>query len=97
MHLLSQQAEAYEVARKKIAAFINAKSDHEVILPKAPLIVLTLLLIHSAENFERGDEVLISAMEHHSNIVPWQIICEERKAVLKESDSHQRRWRAQDG
>ncbi|MCC6289966.1 MAG: cysteine desulfurase [Chitinophagaceae bacterium] len=85
VHLLSQQAtEAYEVARKKIAAFINAKSDHEVIFTKGTTNSINLVAYTYGRKFlKEGDEVLISAMEHHSNIVPWQIICEEKKAILK--------------
>lgn len=85
VHLLSQQAtEAYEVARKKIAAFVNAKYDHEVIFTKGTTNSINLVAYTFGRQFlKEGDEVLISAMEHHSNIVPWQIICEEKKAVLK--------------
>lgn len=85
VHLLSQQAtEAYEVARKKIAAFINAKHDHEIIFTKGTTNSINLVAYTFGRKFlKKGDEVLISAMEHHSNIVPWQIICEEKKAVLK--------------
>ncbi|MFT3750610.1 MAG: cysteine desulfurase [Agriterribacter sp.] len=85
VHLLSQQAtEAYEAARKKIAAFINAKSDREVIFTKGTTNSINLVAYTYGRKFlKEGDEVLISAMEHHSNIVPWQIICEEKNAVLK--------------
>ncbi|OJY98153.1 MAG: cysteine sulfinate desulfinase [Sphingobacteriales bacterium 40-81] len=85
VHLLSQQAtEAYEAARKKIAAFINAKHDHEVIFTKGTTNSINLVAYTYGRKFlKEGDEVLISAMEHHSNIVPWQIICEEKNAVLK--------------
>lgn len=85
VHLLSQQAtEAYEIARKKIAAFINAKHDHEIIFTKGTTNSINLVAYSFGRKFlQEGDEVLISAMEHHSNIVPWQIICEEKKALLK--------------
>lgn len=85
VHLLSQQAtEAYEIARKKIATFINAMHDHEVIFTKGTTNSINLVAYTFGRKFLReGDEVLISAMEHHSNIVPWQIICEEKKATLK--------------
>lgn len=85
VHLLSQQAtEAYEAARKKIAAFINARSDREIIFTKGTTNSINLVAYTFGRKFlKEGDEVLISAMEHHSNIVPWQIICEEKKAVLK--------------
>ncbi|MFT3946378.1 MAG: cysteine desulfurase [Agriterribacter sp.] len=85
VHLLSQQAtEAYEVARKKIAAFINAKHDYEIVFTKGTTNSINLVAYTFGRKFlKEGDEVLISAMEHHSNIVPWQIICEEKNAVLK--------------
>ena len=85
VHLLSQQAtEAYEVARKKIAAFINAKNDYEIIFTKGTTNSINLVAYSFGRKFlKEGDEVLISAMEHHSNIVPWQLVCEEKKAVLK--------------
>ena len=85
VHLLSQQAtEAYEEARKKIAAYINAEHTHEVIFTKGTTNSINLVAHTFGRKFlKAGDEVLISAMEHHSNIVPWQIICEEKNAVLK--------------
>ncbi len=85
VHLLSQQAtEAYEEARKKIAAYINARSDHEVIFTKGTTNGINLVASSFGKKFiQEGDEVLISAMEHHSNIVPWQLVCEEKKATLK--------------
>ncbi|HEX5025314.1 MAG TPA: cysteine desulfurase [Agriterribacter sp.] len=85
VHLLSQQAtEAYEEARKKIATYINARSDHEVIFTKGTTNGINLVASSFGKKFiQEGDEVLISAMEHHSNIVPWQLICEEKKATLK--------------
>src|SRR6185312_11655591 len=85
VHLLSQQAtEAYEQARKKIAALINAKFDHEIIFTKGTTNSINLVASSFGRKFLReGDEVLISAMEHHSNVVPWQLICEERNAALK--------------
>jgi cysteine desulfurase / selenocysteine lyase len=85
VHLLSQQAtEAYEEARKKIAAYINAQHTHEVIFTKGTTNSINLVAYTFGRKFlKAGDEVLISAMEHHSNIVPWQIICEEKNAKLK--------------
>ncbi len=85
VHYLSQQAtEAYEVARRKIAAFINARYEHEVIFTKGTTNSINLVASSFGRKFlQPGDEVLISAMEHHSNIVPWQLICEEKGAVLK--------------
>ena len=85
VHFLSQQAtEAYEEARKKIAAYINAHYEHEIIFTKGPTNGINLVASSFGRKFlKEGDEVLISAMEHHSNIVPWQLICEEKGAILK--------------
>jgi cysteine desulfurase/selenocysteine lyase len=85
VHLLSQQAtDAYEVARRKIAKFIDAKSDKEIVFTKGTTDGINLVANSFGKAFlQEGDSVIISAMEHHSNIVPWQIICEEKKATLK--------------
>lgn len=85
VHYLSQQAtEAYEEARRKIVSFINAANEHEVIFTKGTTNSINLVAYSYGRKFiGAGDEVLISAMEHHSNIVPWQIICEEKGATLK--------------
>ena len=85
VHLLSQQATAaYEDARKKIAAFINAAHSDEVIFTKGTTDSINLVASSFGRKFlNAGDSILISAMEHHSNIVPWQMICEERGATLK--------------
>lgn len=85
VHYLSQEATtAYEKARVKIQNFINAKSDKEIIYTRGTTEGINLV----AQSFvkpklKEGDEIIISTMEHHSNIVPWQIICEEKKAKLK--------------
>jgi cysteine desulfurase/selenocysteine lyase len=85
VHTLSQEAtEDYEQARGKIAAFINAPSDQEIVFTRGTTESINLV----AHSFLRpllqaGDEILISWMEHHSNIVPWQLLCEETGAVLK--------------
>ena len=85
VHTLSQQAtDAFELTRKKVAAFIDAKHDHEVIYTKGTTEGINLVANCFSRKFlQPGDEILISAMEHHSNIVPWQIVCEERGATLK--------------
>jgi len=85
VHLLSQQATAaYEGSRKKIAAFINAESSDEVIFTKGTTDGINLVASSFGRKFlNKGDSILISAMEHHSNIVPWQMICEERGATVK--------------
>ncbi|BAV07514.1 cysteine desulfurase / selenocysteine lyase [Filimonas lacunae] len=85
VHLLSQQAtEAYEAARKTIASFIHTKHEHEVIFTKGTTDGINLVASCFGRAFLKpGDSILISAMEHHSNIVPWQMICEEKGATVK--------------
>ncbi|HEY1167253.1 MAG TPA: cysteine desulfurase [Chitinophaga sp.] len=85
VHQLSQQAtEAYEQARKTVAAFINAAHSKEIIFTKGTTDGINLVASSFGRKYlQAGDVVLISAMEHHSNIVPWQIICEEKGAELK--------------
>ena len=85
VHYLSEIAtEAYEAARKKIGRFINAADEREVIFTRGTTNAINTV----AHGFGRafvgeGDEVVISHMEHHSNIVPWQMLCEEKGAKLK--------------
>ncbi|SEA39671.1 aminotransferase class V-fold PLP-dependent enzyme [Pedobacter hartonius] len=85
VHSLSQQATAaYENARHTVAAFINAASSDEVIFTKGTTDGINLVASSFGKKFlHQGDSILISAMEHHSNIVPWQMICEEKGATLK--------------
>lgn len=85
VHYLSQKAtDAYEASRRKIAAFLNARHDHEVIFTKGTTDAINLVAYSYGKQFvKEGDTIIISAMEHHSNIVPWQIMCEDRKAHLK--------------
>jgi len=85
VHTLSQEAtEDYEQARIKIAGFINAASEQEVVYTRGATESINLVA-HSflRPRLKAGDEILISWMEHHSNIVPWQLLCEETGAVLK--------------
>ena len=85
VHLLSQEAtDLYEQARIKTAKFINASSENEVIFTRGTTESINLVA-HSfvRPRLQQGDEILISWMEHHSNIVPWQMLCEETGAVLK--------------
>ena len=92
VHLLSQEAtEAYEQARAKIAAFINAPGDRECVFTRGTTESINLVA-HSflRPRLQAGDEILISWMEHHSNIVPWQLLCEETGAVLKVVPMNQR-------
>ena len=85
VHLLSERAtQAFEDARITVQRFINAASAHEIVFTRNATEGINLV----AQTFGRtrlgpGDEVLISAMEHHSNIVPWQMVCEEKGASLR--------------
>lgn len=85
VHYLSQlSTDAFEVTRRKLKPFINAAYDHEIIITKGTTESINLVAHGYGSAFVRaGDEIIISAMEHHSNIVPWQLLCENRGAVLK--------------
>ena len=85
VYQLSQEAtDAFELSRKKVQAFINARHEHEVIFVRGTTEGINLVAASFGKKFFReGDEILISAMEHHSNIVPWQLIAEQTGAVLK--------------
>jgi cysteine desulfurase/selenocysteine lyase len=85
VHYLSQRAtEAYEAARQKIADFINARHNHEIIFTRGTTEGINLVASGFAKKILReGDGVLVSAVEHHSNIVPWQLACEDTGAVLR--------------
>lgn len=85
VHHLSQIAtDRYEIARKQVASFIHAAYDHEVIFTSGTTGSINLVASSFGKAFlKEGDEILISGMEHHSNIVPWQLICEEKGAILK--------------
>jgi cysteine desulfurase / selenocysteine lyase len=86
-HALGEEAtEAYEGARMKVAAFIGAPSADEVIFTKNSTEALNLVanvLVWGAYGLKPGDEVVITEMEHHSNIVPWQLMCERTGATLR--------------
>ncbi len=85
VHLLSQEAtEDYEQARLKVAGFINAPTDQECVFTRGTTESINLVAYSFVRpRLQAGDEILISYMEHHSNIVPWQLLCEETGAVLK--------------
>jgi cysteine desulfurase / selenocysteine lyase len=84
-HLLSERATAlYEGARVKTAAFINAPDHHAIVLTKGTTDGINLVAQSYGRSVLRpGDEVVISWLEHHSNIVPWQMLCEQTGAVLR--------------
>lgn len=83
VHALSQLAtDAYEVSRQKIQKHLNAKHPHEVIFTTGTTHGINLVAHGFASFVKAGDEVMVSAMEHHSNIVPWQMLCERVGAKL---------------
>ncbi|MFY8111897.1 MAG: aminotransferase class V-fold PLP-dependent enzyme [Flavobacterium sp.] len=84
VHTLSQLAtDAYELSRGKIQQHINAKHAHEVLFTSGTTHGVNLVANGFASLLKSGDEVLVSALEHHSNIVPWQMLCERTGASLK--------------
>ncbi len=84
VHHLSQKAtNEYEASRKTIATYLNAKHTHEIIFTKGTTEGINLVAFSFGQLLQKGDEIIISAMEHHSNIVPWQMLCERVGCVLK--------------
>ncbi len=85
VHTLSvRSTDKFEGARTKVKDFINAASDKEIIFVRGATEAINLIAqTYGKTNIKAGDEILITAMEHHSNIVPWQMLCEETGAVLK--------------
>jgi cysteine desulfurase/selenocysteine lyase len=85
VYYLSERAtSAYEAAREKARAFLNAREAREIVFVRGTTEAINLVASSWGRRFlQAGDDVLISAMEHHSNIVPWQLICEERGAKLR--------------
>lgn len=84
IHTLSQLAtEEMELARRKVQKFINAAHDYEVIFTKGTTEGINLIAYSLTKEIGEGDEIIISYLEHHSNIVPWQLLCERTGAVLK--------------
>jgi cysteine desulfurase/selenocysteine lyase len=84
VHFLSQEATTkYEDARSTIQKAINANEPCEVIFTKGTTDSINLVAYSFGETLEKGDEILISYMEHHSNIVPWQMLCERKGLILK--------------
>jgi len=84
-HALSVRAtEAYESARDKVAAFVNAASRNEIVFTRNASEAINLVAYSWGLNtLQPGDEIILSVMEHHSNMVPWQIIAQKTGAVLK--------------
>jgi cysteine desulfurase/selenocysteine lyase len=85
VHLLSQRAtEQFEMARVKVQKFLGAAEAREIIFTRGTTDSINLVAAtFGRKNVREGDEILISAMEHHSNIVPWQLLCEEKGARLR--------------
>jgi cysteine desulfurase / selenocysteine lyase len=85
IHTLAEEATAaFELTRDTVQQFINASSREEIIFTRGATEGINLVAYTWArQHLKKGDELIISTMEHHSNIVPWQIICEEKEAVLK--------------
>ncbi|MEL6813047.1 MAG: cysteine desulfurase, partial [Bacteroidota bacterium] len=84
VHSLSQEAtDAYEIARKKIQEHFNAAHAHEIIFTSGTTHGINLIAHGFSSILQKGDEIIVSAMEHHSNIVPWQMLCERTGAILK--------------
>ena len=85
VHWLSERAtDAYEAARATVARFLNARLPQEIVFVRGTTEAVNLVAAtHGRTQVGRGDEVVISAMEHHSNIVPWQILCEQAGARLR--------------
>ncbi|MBL7976690.1 MAG: aminotransferase class V-fold PLP-dependent enzyme, partial [Candidatus Kapabacteria bacterium] len=90
VHHLSQVAtELYENARATVRRFINAASDKEIIFTRSTTESINLVASSFGNRFiSQGDEILITEMEHHSNIVPWQLLCERTGAILKVANVH---------
>lgn len=90
VHFLSQEAtSAYENARATIQSYIHAAESCEVIFTKGTTDSINLVAFSMGETLQKGDEILISYMEHHSNIVPWQMLCERKGLVLKVIPIHE--------
>ena len=84
VHTLSQKAtDAYEQARVKLQQHFNAKKNYEIILTAGTTHSINIVATGFTSLLNKGDEIIVSALEHHSNIVPWQMLCERTGAILK--------------
>ncbi|MDE3178506.1 MAG: cysteine desulfurase [Acidobacteriota bacterium] len=85
VHALSERSTlAYEAAREKVRAFLNAATPREIVYVRGATEAINLVAYtYGRQNVKAGDEIVITAMEHHSDIVPWQILCEEKGAKLR--------------
>jgi cysteine desulfurase/selenocysteine lyase len=84
IHALSQEAtDAFEAARERVRRFINAARREEIVFTRGTTDAINLVAASYGQRLRAGDEIVISAMEHHSNIVPWQLLCEKSGALLR--------------
>ena len=84
VHALSQEAtDVYEAARRKIQKHFNAAQPHEIIFTSGTTHSINIVSNGYAQLLKKGDQLIVSALEHHSNIVPWQMLCEKTGAILK--------------
>ena len=84
VHFLSQKAtEKYENTRKKFKVHLNANSTKEIIFTSGTTHSINLVANGFVNSLKKGDEIIVSQLEHHSNIVPWQMLCEKTGAVMK--------------
>ncbi|NEW80634.1 MAG: aminotransferase class V-fold PLP-dependent enzyme, partial [Gelidibacter sp.] len=84
VHTLSQLAtDAFEQAREKLQQHFNAKKNYEIIFTAGTTHSINIVATGFTSLLQKGDELIVSSMEHHSNIVPWQMLCERTEAVLK--------------
>lgn len=92
VHELSERAtKAYEDARSKAQRFLNARDSREIVFVRSTTEAINLVAqTYGRKNVRAGDEVLITALEHHSNIVPWQILCKEKGATLRVAPINER-------
>ena len=91
VHYMSQKATTeYEAARQRIQHYIGARKSEEIIFTKGTTDSINLVAFSFGQLLSSGDEILISAMEHHSNIVPWQMLCERQGCILKVAPINQR-------
>jgi cysteine desulfurase/selenocysteine lyase len=91
VHYLSQRATTdYEAARQRIQRYLGARKSEEIIFTKGTTDSINLVAYSYGSTLAAGDEILISAMEHHSNIVPWQMLCERQGCILKVAPINQR-------
>ena len=86
-HLAAQATDAYEGARDRVKAFINAPAREEIVFTSGATASINLVASSFGQQFvNQGDEVVVTVCEHHSNIIPWQLLCERKGAVLKVVD-----------